>query len=220
MSGTERIDESGSANDAEITLGSLNAVHENERITQRSVAKDLGIALGLTNAYLKRCVKKGLIKVSQAPANRYAYYLTPTGFAEKSRLTAEYLSHSFRFFRDARTQCADAMAQAAGQGWHTIALYGMSELAEIASLSGVPGGEIVSAVAPENETMGAVHLPLVRSFDELGEVDAVLLTALNDPQSGFEALCARFPQERILTPLLLRVTRNDASLARDGGEES
>src|SRR3546814_15742368 len=92
----------------------------------------------LTNAYLKRCVKKGLIKVSQAPANRYAYYLTPTGFAEKSRLTAEYLSHSFRFFRDARTQCADAMAKAAGQGWHTIAPYGMTELARLASPRRVP----------------------------------------------------------------------------------
>ena len=89
MSNAERISTPGKADEAEITLGILNAVHQNERITQRSVAQELGIALGLANAYLKRCAKKGLIKVSQAPANRYAYYLTPQGFAEKSRLTAE-----------------------------------------------------------------------------------------------------------------------------------
>ena len=71
------------------------------------MAGDLGIALGLANAYLKRCVKKGLIKVSQVPANRYAYYLTPKGFAEKSRLTAEYLSVSFNLFRDTRAQFTD-----------------------------------------------------------------------------------------------------------------
>ena len=45
---------------------------------------------------------KGLVKMSQVPLNRYAYYLTPQGFAEKSRLTAEYLSVSFNFFRRAR----------------------------------------------------------------------------------------------------------------------
>ena len=68
--------------DSEITLGVLNAVDENSGVTQRGVAKEVGIALGLTNTYLKRCVKKGLIKVQQAPANRYAYYLTPKGFSE------------------------------------------------------------------------------------------------------------------------------------------
>ena len=68
-----------------ITLGVLTAIEEDDRATQRAISEDLGIALGLTNAYLKRCVKKGFIKVRQIPANRYAYYLTPQGFAEKSQ---------------------------------------------------------------------------------------------------------------------------------------
>ena len=88
-----------SNNEQKITLGVLNAVHDDSNITQRSMAGELGIALGLTNSYLKRCVKKGLIKVQQAPANRYAYYLTPQGFSEKSRLAREYLSQGFQFFR-------------------------------------------------------------------------------------------------------------------------
>ena len=45
--------------DTEITLGVLDAVHENEKVTQRSVARDLGIALGLANAYLKRWCARG-----------------------------------------------------------------------------------------------------------------------------------------------------------------
>ena len=92
---------SGKINDVDentITLGVLSAIEEDDRATQRAISRDLGIALGLTNAYLKRCVKKGFIKVRQIPANRYTYYLTPQGFAEKSRLTAEYLSISFNFF--------------------------------------------------------------------------------------------------------------------------
>src|SRR6267142_1362184 len=84
----------------------LDTEHENERIvrdllasvehdgerSQRHIAAELGIALGLVNAYLKRCVKKGLVKVHDVPARRYAYYLTPRGFAEKSRLTVHYLT--------------------------------------------------------------------------------------------------------------------------------
>ena len=89
----------------------LNAVEENAVLTQRSLARGLGIALGLANAYLKRCVTKGYIKVTQAPANRYAYYLTPKGFAEKSRLTTQYLTNSFDFFRLARNQCDALFAE-------------------------------------------------------------------------------------------------------------
>jgi len=46
-----------------ITLGVLSAIEEDERATQRAISQELGIALGLANAYLKRCVKKGFVKV-------------------------------------------------------------------------------------------------------------------------------------------------------------
>ena len=52
-------------NEHKITLGVLNAVHDNSRVTQRSLARDLGIALGLTNSYLKRCIKKAWSRFSR-----------------------------------------------------------------------------------------------------------------------------------------------------------
>ena len=88
-----------------IVLGLLSSVETDGARSQRRMAAELGIALGLVNAYLKRCVKKGLVKVNDAPARRYAYYLTPQGFAEKSRLTVQYLSDSFSFFRKAKGDC-------------------------------------------------------------------------------------------------------------------
>ncbi|MFX5956864.1 hypothetical protein ABTF01_20940, partial [Acinetobacter baumannii] len=84
------------------------------------------VALGLVNTYIKRCVKKGLIKVQQVPSRRYAYFLTPQGFAEKSRLTAEYLAWSLTFFRRARGECALIMAEAKRRGWEEIGLVGGS----------------------------------------------------------------------------------------------
>ena len=67
--------------------------------------------------------------------NRYAYYLTPRGFAEKSRLTAEYLAASLDFFRRARRDCSVLLDACAVRGWRRIVLYGAGELAEIAALS-------------------------------------------------------------------------------------
>ena len=82
----------------EIALGLLIAVGENSSLTQRSIAS----TLELENANLTRCVRKGLIKVQQVPRNRYAFYLTLRGFAEKRSLTSAYLSISFSFFSEAR----------------------------------------------------------------------------------------------------------------------
>jgi DNA-binding MarR family transcriptional regulator len=199
---------------AEITLGILNAIHKNERITQRTVAQDLGIALGLTNAYLKRCVKKGLIKVSQAPANRYAYYLTPQGFSEKSRLTAEYLSDSFRFFRDARSQCTEALNEASRRGWNRIALYGACELTEVASLCEASGVKIVAIVDPAHKQTSFAHLPVVRTIDDAGDIDALLLTTLSNPQAVYDSLVREYPSGRVIVPGLLRISTLPAGEAQ------
>src|SRR5215467_1455224 len=107
---------------------------ESSRIMLGLLDAELGIALGLVNAYLKRCIKKGLVKVRSAPARRYAYYLTPQGFAEKSRLTIEYLSYSFGFFRQAKTDCSELFRQARVRGLERVLLLGQSDLAEIAAL--------------------------------------------------------------------------------------
>src|SRR6202000_1404451 len=94
-----------------IVLDLLTSVEHDGKRSQRRIAAELGIALGLVNAYLKRCVKKGLVKVQDVAARRYAYYLTPQGFAEKSRLTVQYLSDSFSFFRMAKDDCARLLQQ-------------------------------------------------------------------------------------------------------------
>src|SRR5665213_4341839 len=117
-----------------IVLGLLESVERDGSQSQRHLALELGIALGLVNAYLKRCINKGLVKVGEAPAKRYAYYLTPGGFAEKSRLTIEYLSYSFSLFRQAKTDCMAVLKAARADGIRRIAILGMSDLAEICLL--------------------------------------------------------------------------------------
>jgi len=130
-----KSDKATDANEAVMMLNVLSAIERDSHLTQRRLSRDLGIALGLANAYLRRCIGKGLVKVGQVPLNRYAYYLTPQGFAEKSRLTVEYLTWSFEFFRRARKQCSELLTLCAGFGGSRIVLFGTGELAEIALLS-------------------------------------------------------------------------------------
>ncbi|MHC8508098.1 MAG: winged helix-turn-helix transcriptional regulator [Rhodospirillales bacterium] len=194
-------------NDSRITLGLLNAVDEGESLTQRGVAKDLGIALGLANAYLKRCVKKGYVKVRQIPKGRYAYYLTPQGFTEKSRLTAEYLGQSFSLYRQAREQYAALLAECEQRGWSRAALWGAGDLAEIAALLANGGVSIIGVIDPAVPAGRMDDVPVVDGPEFCSDADAVIITSLADPQGAYDAACAAFGAERVLAPVLLHVSQ-------------
>ncbi len=197
-----------SFSETEITLGLLHAVHENSAHTQRSLAQELGVALGLANAYLKRCVKKGLIKVNQVPANRYAYYLTPKGFVEKSRLTAEYLSQSVSFFRSARTESERLFMLCESKGWTKVALAGVGELCEIASLCSHDTGVDLLGVIEEGFADKAFSgVPVLDEAKGVAAADAVIVTDMRDPQGRFERLAKILPEDRVLALPLLKVSR-------------
>jgi DNA-binding MarR family transcriptional regulator len=190
---------------ARIVLGLLESVERDGAQSQRKLASDLGIALGLVNAYLKRCVKKGLLKIGQAPARRYAYYLTPHGFAEKSRLTVEYLSSSFSFFRRAREDCSSVLKAARARGWNRIALIGVSDLAEIATICALEQGITIVAVVDAKTGMDRfVGAPLVASLDAVpGDFDALVVTDLQATRESVKAALNAIGVERVFVPALL-----------------
>jgi len=121
--------------DGQRALFVLQEVEQNPILTQRSLAKKLGVALGLTNLYLKRLVKKGYVKITTIPRNRIRYILTPHGFAEKSRLTYEYLQYSLTYYRDIRHRLNHTLAVLEKAGVKRIVVFGVGELAELAFLS-------------------------------------------------------------------------------------
>ncbi len=194
-----------------IMLGLLDAVEQDRAQSQRHLASELGIALGLVNAYLKRCVKKGLIKIGEAPARRYAYYLTPQGFAEKSRLTVEYLSYSFSFFRQAKTDCSELLQAAKARGVGKVLLVGRSDLAEIAALCALEQGvQIVGLVQDGAQDEEFIGVPVFGDFDAVSApFDVVLVTNVADARRTSETALGRFGAERVLIPALLRVRASE-----------
>jgi predicted transcriptional regulator len=196
-----------------IVLGLLSSVENDGARSQRRIAAELGIALGLVNAYLKRCVKKGLVKVQDAPARRYAYYLTPQGFAEKSRLTVQYLSDSFSFFRTAKDDCTRLYKEAASRGFERLVLGGKSDLAEIAILCAVEAGAtVVAIVDPKSEGDRFVGVEVVGSYaDVKGGFDAIIVTDVARAQASYELALEAADRDRVLVPVLLGLRRQKAA---------
>lgn len=207
-----RATDSQNLDPSRIMLGVLDAVEQDRVHSQRHLASELGIALGLVNAYLKRCINKGLVKVQEAPARRYAYYLTPKGFAEKSRLTVEYLSYSFQFFRDAKADCSELLQAAKVRGVNSVLLLGQSDLAEIAALCALEQGvTIAGTVQPGAGGQHFLGRPVFEDCDAVtAAFDGVLVTDLGDARRVCEDAVARFGAGRVLVPDLLRL-RNGAT---------
>jgi predicted transcriptional regulator len=210
MSSAEPTNGRREGEDSHIVLGILQAIESGDKVTQRAVASELGIALGLVNAYLKRCMKKGLIKVKSAPARRYAYYLTPKGFAEKSKLTASYLAHSFSFFRTARADCNRVLDDAAARGIKRVALVGASELAEIMTLCATERPVAVVGIVDNRKIGRFAGLPVVSTCDKVDRVDGFVVTALDNPQAAYAEAISNVGEDRVFVPEMLHTGRSRA----------
>jgi len=201
--------------DMRIVLGLLESVERDGAQSQRKLAAELGIALGLVNAYLKRCATKGLVKMRAVPARRYAYYLTPKGFAEKSRLSVDYFSSSFSFFRKARADCSATLKVATACGWQRIALLGVSDLAEIAAICALETDiKIVAVIDPQSTLDVFVSVPVLASLDDIRDhVDCVMVTDLRTGHETAKAAVKALGPNRVLVPTLLGVRGRDSRRA-------
>ena len=194
-----------------LTLEILDVVQKQSDVSQRHLAQHLGVALGLANSYLKRCVRKGLIKITDAPANRYLYYLTPKGFAEKSRLTAQYLSYSFSFYRRASESCVRVFEQCRDRGWRRLLLCGVSDLADIATLrAGEQEIVIVGFYDPHSERRLYLDRPVWRDFGMVAAHDACMVTDFMAPQMICDHLAGLMDPVRVVVPDVLGLALGDS----------
>src|SRR3989338_1599937 len=175
----------------------LTVIGEGDSLTQRALAQRLGVAVGLTNLYLKRLARKGYIKIVEFPKKpkarrRLRYLLTPRGLAEKTRLTYHYMDRSLGLCRRARVALRDALTHLPQDGAKRIALHGAGEAAELAYLTLREYGlEPVGIFAPEP---GGVFLGVgVRGERELAheEIDRIIVATFDKPKLHVQRLLDR-----------------------------
>ena len=111
----------------------LEALEQESVVTQRTLAARLGIALGLTNLYLKRLIRKGYVKCVTVSPNRLMYSLTPKGVTRKAKLTYEFMRYSLDFYHDARRHLHRNLINRVAHGKH-VAIYGTGDAAELVFL--------------------------------------------------------------------------------------
>lgn len=186
------------------TLGLLETIEQEDDLSQRRLASKLGVALGLANSYLKRCTRKGWVKMREAPANRYLYYLTPKGFSEKSRLTAKYLSNSLAFYRKAGDSCLAQFDYCQEQGWQRVLLCGLSDLSEIAALRALEIGiEVIGVYDFSTSNNTSLGKPVWHQYADSAAHDACLLTTLESPIQVYDELIKHCSSEIVLVPDIL-----------------
>lgn len=75
----------------------LKQLAANPAISQRELAREMGVSLGKVNFCIRALIEKGLIKVQnfQKSNNKksYLYVLTPKGIERKATITARFLKY-------------------------------------------------------------------------------------------------------------------------------
>jgi DNA-binding MarR family transcriptional regulator len=165
------------------SLQLLDEISKNKNLTQRDLSDKLGIALGLINSYLKNLVSKGYITVSTIPKKRYKYYLTPTGFKEKARLTYFHLQNYTNLYRVARKDfCMLFNATRDDPAIESVAFCGIDEITDIAYLSLKEVGVTLSCVI-DNKLAGGNFFgyDIVSMHDPRAtQSDLVIITSFKD----------------------------------------
>ena len=183
------------------TLKILEQVASGSLSSQRSIAKELNVSLGLANSFIKRLYTKGYVKVTTIPRNRIKYILTPKGMTEKTRLTYHFIQHSYNFYKASRQKLRQLFKDLEDSGVRRLVLFGASDLAEIAFLSLQETQIEVVAVVDDrshNNNLLGVNVLDVAQVQELS-FDRILIADGADRDSVLDQLGSNgVPPEKII----------------------
>jgi len=97
----------------------MRILQQNPDLTQRELAKKLGISVGGLNYCLRALMEKGMVKMKNFATSKnkfgYVYVLTPTGMAEKAAITQGFLKRKIDEYEALKAEIEDLKAQAENQ---------------------------------------------------------------------------------------------------------
>lgn len=180
----------------------LDEISKNHELTQRDLSKKLGVALGLVNSYIKNLAGRGYITVSTIPRKRYAYYLTPNGFAEKTRLTYQHLQNFTNLYRTARRDFHNLFNSVKKSMVRRVVFCGVDEVTEIAYLSLKEAGLELAGILDKASGKKKFFGFEVHPITDIGvlEYDIVVITAFQGGE-GLKTLLVKagVDEKRVLS---------------------
>ena len=182
-------------------LSLLQELEKNPIISQRALSNKFGIALGVTNACLKRMGRRGWIRITSLNHHKIGYFLTPKGFAGKAKLTLHLISWNVQHYSTLKDIIGIRLLEMQNAGAERIVFYGVSDEMEIAyvTLQGL-NLKLVGIVEDEDkinrkEVFG-FELKDIREIEML-RPDAVLITSLANQAERTEKLANLIDVERV-----------------------
>lgn len=183
------------------SLQILDELSNNDDLTQRDLSRRLGIALGLVNSYMKNLASKGYITVKSIPPKRYAYYLTPKGFAKKTRLAYDLLQDYTRIYREARNNYQKLFSELEQAGVQRVLFAGADEVAEFAYITLQETGlELAGVVDLDGEKIGKKffghEIQPLQEIERL-QYDRIIITSYVSRNDLFRELSKRAKKQVI-----------------------
>ncbi len=173
-------------------LNLLQELEKNPMTSQRELSHKFGIALGVTNACLKRMAHRGWIRIMGLNHRRIGYYLTPQGFTEKAKLTVRLISWTVQHYAALKDMMVGGFLEMQSAGIERLVFYGVSDEMEVAylTLQGV-NLKLVGIVEDEDKItkkkIFGLELMNLSQIDAL-RPDAVLITSLSNQVERAEKL--------------------------------
>ncbi|MBW2154728.1 MAG: winged helix-turn-helix transcriptional regulator [Deltaproteobacteria bacterium] len=183
------------------TLKILEQIDKDHPPSQRDLANELNISLGLVNSFIKRLANKGYFKMVNIQKNRVKYLITPKGMAEKTRLTYEFIKLSYKFYNGARQKLRELYKNLEAEGCSRVVFYGAGDLAEIAYIS--RHGTSINVVAVIDNYMKGKRLfnTMILAPDKLHSLsyDKILITTVDSVEHVYKNLMEQgIPSHKIV----------------------
>ena len=183
------------------TLKFLEEIDNDQTPSQRDLSRKLDVSLGLVNSFIRRLVRKGYLKITTVPKNRVKYILTPKGATEKTRLTYQYIQHSFTFYKKTREKLKRLFKELMAQGIRCVVFYGVSDFAEIAYIS-LQETSIQMVDIVDDNKIGETFLGVVvkkPTILDLLSFDRIFITSMNKEDGILEKLLKKgIPRNKIV----------------------
>ena len=163
-------------------LNLLQELEKNPIVSQRDLSHKFGIALGVTNACLKRMARRGWIRVMNQNRRKIGYFLTPKGFAEKAKLTIRLISWTVQHYSTLKDIIGERLLEMQKKGVERIVFYGVSDEMEIAYVTLQGSNLKLVGIVEDQERIDrkeifGFELTEVNQVETLNP-DAVLITSL------------------------------------------
>jgi DNA-binding MarR family transcriptional regulator len=162
----------------------LEELERNPIVSQRELSHKFNVALGVTNACLRRMIRKGWIRIRGLSHRKIGYYLTPMGFAEKTKLTLHMISCTIQHYSELKKIISQRLLEMERGGFHRIVFYGIGDEMEVAyiTLQGV-NLKLVGIVEDDEKFRPQIllgyELEPVSRIKEL-KPDCILITCLEE----------------------------------------